>query len=205
MTNMNYWNQFGLLRAFTWENDQNGLLRVAYYHLLGGKPKEHLENALTAMGYMHDGKGRWAQHPETTWDEDRASHDEATAIMYFLTLGEHCENMIKDFKLGYYAKYIQIIFFLLAIKYKSKIALWIACWIIYFGVAKKEKAKNGRWDTDSELLALLKIDTIEKVFGECPLKDSILARIIQNWGDNYEKVLIDEMLHYAPDHPLRNI
>jgi len=206
-----YWTHLGLLRSVTWEDDQNGLLRLAYYHLkqkrIGvHRYDEHLEKATLAIAIMHDGDGRYAQHPDTRWDLDRASHDEMTAITYFIS---HYDDglleatLLEDIKLGYYAKYIQIIFYLLAIKYRSKIALWIACLIVYLGVRTKEKAANGRWDTDSELLALLKIDTIERVFGAMPLKDKILSKIREHWGQDYMKTLIDEMLWHAPDHPLR--
>jgi len=229
---MNYWNEDGLLRAQTYENDQNMILRLAYYHLFSGdKTEEHFQNACKALGRMHD-DGRWAQHPYCTWEEDRASHDELTAILYFLTIARKkfwdggvikqrsmlrsqaadlaalylSYNIIrKQIRISYYLKYIQIIFYLLAIKHKSKIFLYPAVWIIYFGVKDKERANNGHWDTDSELLALLKIDTIEREFGKMPMKEKIMGKIKEHWGDNYQKELIDSMLHYAPEHPLRQL
>lgn len=196
-----YWTTLGLLRAVTWENDQNGLLRLAYYHLFKNRPILHLERAIIAIAIMHNGEGKYAQHPETRWDLDRASHDEMTAITYFISYYD--DDLLKDIKLGYYAKYIQIIFYMLAIKYRSKIALWIACLIIYLGVRDKERAANGRWDTDSELLALLKLDTIERVFRRPAFfKKRILSKITDHWGDDYKKTLVQEMLWYAPEHPL---
>lgn len=209
---MTYWNEFGLLNAQTYENDQNGLLRLAYYHLFvdfNGNPYEdtHLQSACRAMGMMHE-DGRWAQHPEQTWKGDRASHDEMTAILYFLVLSKYRfwdSNVIKQIKIGYYLKYPQVIFHLLAIKHRSNICKYIAAFVVYMSVAKKEKTKTGRWDTDSELLALVKIKTIEVQFGKMPMKKKIMDKIKKHWGDNYQKALIDDMLHYAPEHPLRKI
>ena len=155
-----YWNQWGLLRARTHENDQNGLLRLAYYHYLS-KSEDHLMNALGACSIMND-KGNYAQHPETKYNLDRASHDEMTGVLYFYSLKKDLFH-IKQIKRLPYLKYIQFYYNLKAVQTQSKILTWIAGLIIWLGVGQLERAKNGRIDTDSELLALLKLETYKNL------------------------------------------
>lgn len=208
-----YWNEFGLLRANNYENDQNGLLRAAYYHYgVGDVPLGRIEKSLCIM----DDRGRYAQHPENTWEGDRASHDELTAILYFWTVLEN-PYKIQDIKIGYYLKYPQVLFFLLSCQHTWFWPFRFMCglWMLG-GVWKKERAKNGRWDTDSELLSLLKIAVFKMIGVSLPFRKKIESKILRNWGVGTDPVnlrsrwphlsfpvLIKSMLHYDENHPLR--
>lgn len=197
-----YWNKDGLLRAKDFEDDQNLLLRTSYYHLLKPEPevKANLHRAATLM--FDD--GHIAQHPYTTWQEDPASHDELTAFLYVTAKDP---DLIKKIKVGPYIKYPQVLFHLLYCKTRSAIYLWISCLWMLGGIWRKTKSSNGRWDTDSELLSMTKIETIRQIEGsaECdiPFYRTMLKRLRKNWGEDYPRALINEMLWYDNNHPLR--
>lgn len=199
-TELSFWNPDGLLRARNYEDDQNMLLRNAYYDLASWSSNGQLFldslNAIEKMNF----DGRYAQHPYTTPDLDVASHDEMTAILYFYAITKSKHHHIKEIKIGYYIKYYQIIFHLLACKHRSNFCSFLSS--IYLLLSTYFKNPN---DTDGELLAILKLATIE-ILGLKPyFKRRILKRIAKNWGENYFKALIDAMLWYAPEHPLRQL
>lgn len=201
--NKNYWNEFGLLRGYSHENDQNGLLRLAYYYLFDDgiidRP-HHRENALDALEKMNY-YGYYSQHPECTPEQDPASHDEMTAVLYFYSA--HCRyTKINGIRTLPYLKYIQFFPYLKSIQTENKFLVWLSGFIIYQGVKDVEMAKNGKLDTDSELLALLKLKTYENLGIRQPWEYKIMKVIRHNWGNNYEKKLIGVMLE-DPAHPLR--
>ena len=157
-------------------------------------------NALGACSIMND-KGNYAQHPETKYNLDRASHDEMTGVLYFYSLKKDLFH-IKQIKRLPYLKYIQFYYNLKAVQTQSKILTWIAGLIIWLGVGQLERAKNGRLDTDSELLALLKLETYKNLGIKQPWENLIMNSIKYNWGDNYIYSLISEMLWHDKNHPL---
>jgi len=193
--NLSYWNQDGLLRAHYWEDDQNMVLRNAYFYHRTDTLKVYIHSieAIKRMRFNN----RYAQHPYTTPDLDIASHDEMTAILYFYSFISGYRSIIREIKIGYYIKYYQIIFHLLACKYKSNLFSFLSS--IYLVLSTYKKNPN---DTDGELLAILKLKTIEQMGLKPFFKKSILKRIQKNWGEDYFKELIFAMLSYAPDHPL---
>lgn len=208
---LNYYTSYGLLRARPTEDDQNCLLRTAYLHYVT-RNSGLITSAMAAMSKMND-NGKYAQHPDTTWREDRASHDEITAVIYFLAIVGYTQE-IKKIKIGYYLKYPQIIFFILTCKYPWVWPFRFLCGLImYLGVSVRENASNGRPDTDSELLAMLKIEALDYLGIKLPIYciGTISFRILKNWGARtlYDKpthpsfpILITEMLWYDPNHPL---
>jgi hypothetical protein len=204
---MSYWNKDGLLKAREYEDDQNMLLRTAYYHYFGGKVPTSIW--LTELGEMFVG-GNWAQHPDAVQEQsryitDKASHDEMTGIFYFCSLNNGAmDYYIKHTKCWKYLHQPQVFFFLIACKYKWAWAIWLAYLIMYIGNSKKEKAKNGKWDTDCALLSLLKIKTFQNLGISLSEKDrKIKWEIIGHWGD--VTALIKEMLSSEPNHPLMEL
>jgi hypothetical protein len=200
----NYWNINGLLDPRPSNecdgHDQNQLSRTAYYHLFGGKvDKQVLFVGVDAM--TKDFYQTFSQHPLTTYEKDFASHDELTAVIYTLSLLGSKDNYIKYIKHWRYVFYPQVFFFLLACKYKWKWAINLAYFQMLYSTREKEKAENGKWDTDGALLSLLKIATFRNLSINKFVKDNrIFTQIYRNWG--FKENLIKEMLSDYPDHPL---
>ena len=133
-----------------------------------------------------------------------ASHDEITAVIY--VKANTPQSQITNIRVTPYLKYPHVLFHLLYCKTGLQVFNFLSGIWIYYGVKTKEKASNGLWDTDSELLALLKLETCHLLFNSPVfLEDKIRAAIKKNWGENFGKALIDEMLWYAPRHPLRQL
>jgi len=199
-----YWDESGLLKARRHEVDQNMLLRSAYYRMFYGNDQDSAFSAHLCYLVLQkmQSKGNWAQHSYTTYKGDRASHDEMTAIFYFTAIYRIAYYQ-KTTKVWKYLHQPQVFFFLLACKYKWKWAVFAAYLQMLISVSSKKRSANGKWDTDGSLLALLKIKTLEALKIDVPQKEyKILEAIKENWGYNYKKSLINEMLGDEPEHPL---
>lgn len=208
MTTINpdsYFNRFGLLKAHKHENDQNSLLRLAYYHrLLGNIDGQKYTNGAYDSLTMMSENGHYSQHPEVYWKEDVASHDEMVGILYFLVVMK-LHGTIGQIKIWYYMRYPQVFFHLMAIKTDSVIFRYLSSLWSLASIWNRSKAKNGGWDTDSTLLTLLKMRTIINTGKNYPFWKPTLKRIEKVWGPEYEKTLVNIMLHDEPNHPLRLI
>ena len=215
MNTETYWDESGLLKARKYERDQNMLLRTAYYHLFGGKiDKQVLFVGVDSM--TKDFYQTFAQHPYTTYEKDFSSHDELAAVIYSLSLLGAKDNYIKYIKHWRYILYPQVFFFLLACKYKWKWAINAAYMQMNYSTSQFKKSKNGKWDTDGALLALLKIATFQNLSINKPLKDyRVEKNITFNWAskrvfhktqlNHAKKNLIREMLSEEKDHPLMEL
>lgn len=209
MNTNSYWDESGLLKARKYERDGNMFSRTMYYELFGGKPiLDSFIISRTLLSMFSNGD--WAQHPYAIQEQsniilDKASHDEMTAIFYFASKNHGVlDYYIQQTKVWKYILYPQVFFFLLACKYKWQWAINAAYTQMYFSTENKKRAKNGKWDTDGSLLALLKIATFQNLNLDKPAKDrEIHWNIIGNW--KYRENLIKEMLSEEIDHPLMDL
>jgi len=180
---------------------------------------DSLLSAVEKMNY----NGKYAQHTRTTWTHDRCSHDEMVAVLYILSQSKNGKQKINDIKIGYYLKYYQVLFVLLALKNKGNPLKYLFTFLnsVYMaaGSVSKNESSKGVFDTDGDLLYFLKSQALLNYAIPVPFQKFIERNIIKNWATHATqgkkhtnitlkksaiRALLTQMNWDRPDHPLRD-
>jgi len=197
---MVWFDRSGLIYGMLWNTGDalNGILHLAYYiHVKKETVGENDHRLIDAYNYCFRVKseGNFSSGIEKTYKEDRASHDDMTAILSIFN-----RNVIGEVKtLPYIYRPAEFIHY--SIWNGSKIAKLFTPILsikLIYSCLRDYNAGNGIYETDGKLLAWLILNT-----SKMPLTEKICFKILtRKFGPAWLKELFKIKFPWT-DHPVR--